>query len=122
MKKCLSVLVLGGVLVAPSVCWANNPDPEPSDGPPSPVHMSLWGFDLCVGGTPMGVTCDFTLKPTQASSHEPHAARAVTGPPRRFSLLGRDVCFGAHTSGCWMSFPLSANDNPSAQMEDGRGS
>ncbi len=103
MIKQLAVCsALAAGLLAPNLVQAGTP--VSSQG----RHLSLLGFDVCVGEVADGTTCDAHI---ERAPPDPGAQRQTMA--MSFELMDRRICVGdvPSTDGCWLHVPYPDEAN-----------
>jgi hypothetical protein len=110
LKQLISVVLAGGLLVAPRTARAEEPAPAPAAAPAGLV-MPILGYQLCFGATPEGTRCDLRLPDLR--SPPPQQPR-----PSSFTLLGKTICLptAAPSQRCDLRLP-SPQSGASAPQE-----
>ena len=87
---------LAAGLLAPNLAQAGNPNE--AEG----THLSLLGFDLCIGNVADGTPCDARINRGPPPGEDGMQTMAVS-----FELMDRRICVGdlPATDGCWLHVP-----------------
>lgn len=113
IKQVAVCSALAAGLLAPSLAHASEPG----------RHVSLLGFDVCVGEVPDGTDCDAHIRPPPDATARDAQTMAVS-----FELLDRMVCVGElpANDACWLRIPhpdaaattVAANDAGGSSNHD----